>query len=321
MRITTLNVPADLREKYERILAALERFFYPRLARKPRLLSRARRQALLGVTYMFYAADLWRQKSEAEKQEWKNAAEKCGLNGWQLYLKDKVYRLMNNIPGDAVPSIYHQYFVGHIKIESPATKILITQRHPYTWWEWYKKPRRKRMYSKQKITERLTFPFKIALSRRTNLTAVGDLPYCYLLAKIIHFYEGHLFYTMYPIDIPLVSDWGYQEKIIEAPGGYVGTYELQIRLNDVQGEMWFDNIIAEHDGTNFARDKYCDNITREFFDEFFNVAMNWEPTDVPEGALYESIYPPDIIYLHLLLETGDYLLLEDGSRIRLEQEG
>jgi len=126
---------------------------------------------------------------------------------------------------------------------------------------------------------------------------------------------------MYPIDIPLVSDWGYQEKIIEAPGGYVGTYELQIRLNDVQGEMWFDNIIAEHDGTNFARDKYCDNITREFFDEFFNVAMNWEPTDVPEGALYESIYPPDIIYLHLLLETGDYLLLEDGSRIRLEQEG
>jgi len=780
MRITTLNVPADLREKYERILAALERFFYPRLARKPRFLSRARRQALLGVTYMFYASDLWRQKSEAEKQEWKNAAEKCGLNGWQLYLKDKVYRLMNNIPGDAVPSIYHQFKVGHIKlvnmapqtqhefragvewngnrsfgsvlnftttaiqepavttnaatgvkgtkatlngeittlgdeisvnvffqyrkkgweiwkdlskqrvyssgpfsqtitglstetdyefravvewdsnqkfgsilsfttttfqepavttnaatgvkgtkatlngeitdigdpsfvniffqyrkvgaadwiettkrelswaapfsetltgldpstdyefravvewdsnqkfgsilsfttttfqepavttnaatdvrgsrailngnltdigdvfivyvffqyrkvgatewletgvqelsiptgfsetltgldpstdyefravvvwddsekfgnilsfttstIQEPAVttetainikgtraklrgdltsigeqdfvyryfqyrevgatewietdkikdsstglfygsikgltpqtdyefraviewngnqsfgsilsfttstfqepavttnaatdvkgqrvtlngdltnigeedsvyvffqwrkvgatdwietdkiklysektfykiviarakEILITQRHPHTWWEWYKKSGKKKMYSKQKITEQLTFPFKIALSRKTNLTAVGDFPYCYLLAKIIHFYEGHLFYTMYPIVIPLVSDWGYQEKIIEAPGGYVGTYELQIRLNDVTGEMWFDNIIAEHGGTNFARDKYCDDITRVFFDEFFNVAMNWEPTNVPTGAL------------------------------------
>jgi hypothetical protein len=293
MRITTLNIPADLKEKYYGVLAALERFYFPRLSRKPKLLSRARIEALENITYMFYAGDLWQAKSPSDKQAWKDAAAKCGLSGWQLYLKDKVYRVMNNIPGDAVPSIYHQYFVGHIKIEAPANEILITQKHPYTWWEWYKVAGKKKMYSKQKITERLSFPFKIALSRKTNLTSVGALPYCYLLAKITHFYDGKVFYTEYPVDMPLVSDWGYQEVIISAPGGYVGTYELQIRLNDVQGEIWFDNIIAEHAGTNFARDPYCDDITREFFDEWFNVARNWEPTNVPAGALYESIYPPD----------------------------
>jgi len=272
---------------------ALERFFFPRLGRKPRLISRARREQLIRITYFFYAADLWREKTAAEKQAWYDAGQKSGLNGWQLYLKDKVYRVINNIPGDAVPSIYHQYFVGHIKIEPPASEIVITQKHPYTWWEWYKKPGRKKMYSKAKVTERLTFPFKIAISRKTNLTSVAPLSYCYLLARINHFYDGKLFYTMYPIDMPLVSDWDYQEKIISPPGGYVGTYELQIRLNNVQGEIWFDNIIAEHDGTNYARDPYCDDITREFFDEWFNVARNWEPTNVPDGALYESIYPPD----------------------------
>jgi len=293
VKITTLNVPVDLQKKYWKTLAALERFFFPRLARSPKLLSRAREQQLLNATYMFYAADLWKAKSAADKQAWKDAGAKCGLNGWQLYLKDKVYRVVNNIPGDAIPSLYHQYFVGHIKIESPASSILITQSHPYTWWEWYKKSGKKKMYSKQKITERLTFPFKIALSRKTNLTSVGPLPYCYLIAKIIHYYEGYLFYTEYPVDMPLVADWGYQEVSIDAPGGYVGTYELQIRLNDVTGEIYFDDIISEHGGTDFTRDPYCDDITREFFDEWFNVARNWEPTNVPAGALYESIYPSD----------------------------
>jgi len=174
-----------------------------------------------------------------------------------------------------------------------ANKILITQKHPYVFWEYYKKSGRKKMYSKRHVEDRLTFPFKIALSRKTNLTSVGDLPYCYLIAKITHFYDGHLYYTLYPVDMPLVAAWGYQEVEISAPGGYVGTYELQIRLNDVTGEIWFDNIIGEHDGTNFVRDEYCNDITREFFDEWFNVARNWEPTNVPAGAFYESIYPPD----------------------------
>lgn len=292
-RITTLNIPVDLQEKYERIMAALERFFFPRVARKPRLLTRRRKALLIRATYMFYASDLWRQKSAAEKLAWREAAAKMGLNGWQLYLQDKVYRLENYIPGDATPSIYHQFKVGHIKIEGPASSILITQKHPYTFWILEKVPRRKKQYRYTKITERLTFPLKIALSRKTNLTAVGASPYCYLIAKVTHYHSGRLFYTMYAIDIPLVSDWGYQEKIIEAPGGYIGTYELQIRLNDVRGEMWFDDIIAEHDDTNFARDPYCNEITREFFDEWFRVARNWEPTIVPAGALYESIYPPD----------------------------
>ena len=292
-RITALNIPVDLKEKYERIMATLERWFFPRVSRKPRHLSRRRKALLRQATYMFYVSDLWRQKTAGDKQAWKDAGVKMGLNGWQLYLQDKVYRVENNIPGDAVPSIYHQYFVGHCKVESPASAILITQKHPYTFWILEKVSGRKAMYRYTKITDRLTFPFKIALSRKTNLTSVGGLPYCYLIAKITHFYDGRLYYTEYPIDIPLVADWGYQEKTIEHPGGYVGTYELQIRLNDVTGEIYFDNIISEHDGTNFARDPYCNEITREFLDEWFRVAHNWEPTNVPAGALYESIYPPD----------------------------
>ena len=293
MRITTLNVPPDLQAKYWRILAALERFFFPRLARKPRYISRRRREQLLRVTYFFVASDIWRTKSAADKQAWKDAGAKMGLNGWQLYFKDKVYRLVNDIAGDATPSIYHQHKVGHIKIESPANEILITQKHPYVWWEWYKKAGRKKMYAKQKITERLTFPFKIAISRKTDLTSVGALPYCYLIAKITHFHDGRVYYTEYPVNMPLSAAWGSQEVIISAPGGYVGTYELQIRLNDVTGDLWFDNIIAEHIGTNYARDSYCEDVAREFFNEWFNVARNWEPTNVPAGAIWESIYPAD----------------------------
>lgn len=293
MKITTLNVPPDLQAKYSRVLNTLERFFFPRLARSPRQLSRAQEAKLLSYTYMFVAADAWKLKSAAEKQAWKDAGVEMGMSGWQYYIQDKTYRLINYIPGDAVPSTIHQYFVGHIKIEAPANEILITQWHPYSWWEWYKVVGKKKMYSKQKITERLIFPFTIGISRKTNLVSVGALPYCYLIAKITHFYNGYLYYTEYPVDIPLVDDWAEQEVVIAAPGGYVGTYELQIRLNDVTGEIWFDNIIAEHVGTNFARDPYCNDIARQFFDEWFNVAMNWEPTNLPAGALYETIYPAD----------------------------
>ena len=147
------------------------------------------------------------------------------------------------------------------------------------------------MYCKAKITERLTFPFKIGISRKTKLIADGPLPYCYLIAKVTHFHNGQIYYTEYPVNMPLDDDWAEQEIEISAPGGYVGTYELQIRLNDVVGEIWFDNIVAEHGGVNYARDEYCDDIVREFFDEWFNVAHNWEPTNVPSGAIWESIYP------------------------------
>jgi len=58
----------------------------------------------------------------------------------------------------------------------------------------------------------------------------------------------------------------------------------------LQGDLYFDNIKAEHSGQNWVRDTFCNDINQAFTKAFFQVPKHWIADVIEEGANFESIY-------------------------------
>ena len=74
------------------------------------------------------------RQTAAEIAAWKAAAAVGRQNYWNLFVQDTAYRLKYGIPGLATPSTLHQYKVGRIEIQAPATRVLLTQYHPIKYY-------------------------------------------------------------------------------------------------------------------------------------------------------------------------------------------
>ena len=181
--------------------------------------------------------------------------------------------------------------VGKLKIESPATEIQIIQPHPYKYWVSKKVTGKKAMYEPVKVTEDFSLPLKIALSFKSNLTASGGDPFAKIYAKVLYLYQGQNLFEELAINIPLSAAWQRQETTLSSTIGPVVAYNLYIHLHDVQGELLFDNLVAEHSGQNWVRDIYCKKIEQSFTRGFYQVPKHWAPVILPSGAGYKSVYP------------------------------
>jgi len=54
--------------------------------------------------------------------------------------------------------------------------------------------------------------------------------------------------------------------------------------------LYFDNIIVEHTGQNWARDPFCNNVAQTFTRGFYQIPKHWAAVILPEGSWYDSIY-------------------------------
>jgi hypothetical protein len=141
-----------------------------------------------------------------------------------------------------------------------------------------------------KITEIFTLPFQISLNYKSNLVSVGPNSYARIYGKIWYSYQGVDRYIDVQINLDFQSAWKSETVSISYLETIVIGYDLYIEINDLQGNLFVDNIKATHGGQNWCRDTFCKDIHEDFTKAFYQIPKNWAGVDVPDGAWFESTY-------------------------------
>ena len=262
VRVYGITLPPGIEIYYNRSLKMYDVKVYCNIGKNRRFLSRKAKYNLRQFTKLFAVASAWDLLSTVEKDAWYSAGNASGINGYALYTQDRIYRLMNSLVGSATPSIYHQYKVGHIKIQSPANSVKLTENH---------------------ITG-LILPATLKLSYRSYLTSDGVNPYAKLIFKSLRFFSGQNIEETQEINIPLSVGWATDTITIAVKEGILGGWSISFELNDVIGDLYFDNVFVEFNGTIQNYDPFCDFFPKYFIED--NVGL---------GVTVESIYCPDSV--------------------------
>jgi hypothetical protein len=266
------------------------RFQFARVARKNVLLSRKTKKGLSQKSLLPDCSAAWALLSVAEKSAWAAAGAKCNLNGWRLFTQDYCARRVNDLPGVATPSLLHQSWIGQLHIEAPATEAKLVQIHPRNYYIKQKVYGKKSMYNPVLVTEDLTLPFDLSLNYSSNLIACGPDPYAKIYAEFWYSYQG--VNRIYNLEIPLdlVTDWKFVTAHLASLVSIVVRYDLHIHLHDLRGDLYFDNVKAEHGGQNWARDPFCKDVNQGFTLNYYQIPKHWAAEIAPVGVIFESIY-------------------------------
>ena len=253
-----ITLPAGYEIIYNKAIKMYDISVLCNVGKNPAFFPRNKYLTLKEVTYLFNIAYAWNALSQETKDEWKYAANIIGDHGYNLYVQDKSYRMKHEIGGVPVPSLYHQYLVGHLSVQSPATGALVAQ------------------YNKRKIA----FPSSFELCFKTNLSSAGENPSAKINLIWTRYTTGQNIEETETIDLPLVSGWDKRKKWVTPQSGIRAKWRIEIELNDVEGDLWFDNVFVTYSGEIKLNDPYC-----------MDVVKWWKAVSLPDGATFETIYP------------------------------
>jgi hypothetical protein len=282
-------LPAES-ELYFKGLNAQSRFIVPRVAKKNLLLSKKRIAGLTQRSLLPQVAEAWNLLTDEQKTNWGSAGAESDLNGYRLFVQDKIIRIKNEMAGNATPSLLHQSWVGALTIQNPATEIKITQLHPRSYWVWKKVGGKKGQYQPVLVTEDLALPLKISLNYSSDLVSQGEGSFAKLYALVWSSYQGTDIFNELKIDLDLETEWESAEATLTSVAGYVVAYNLFFHLYNVRGTLYIDNVKAEHSGQNWVRDTFCRDIQQGFTKAFYQIPKNWAAITLPSGSDFESIY-------------------------------
>jgi hypothetical protein len=283
-------IPPGSEESFYSGLNPNDRFVWPRFTRKLKIYSYEKKKGMTQKSLLPQISSLWAGLSDFEKLSWTNAGAQMSLNGWRLFVQDTSYRIKNSIPGVATPDLLHQSWVGYCLIEAPSTSLKIAQFHPQTYWVQRKVRGTKSQYEPVIVREDFYLPLQIKINYKSNLTAVGANPQAKFYASVLGLYQGRRIENILKLDFNLISDWSSLEKTLNSVLGLAIGYTLFIELNDVQGELWFDNVQAIHGGQNWVRDPFCKDTEQQFTRAYYQIPKHWSPEILPMGSTYQSIY-------------------------------
>lgn len=288
-----IDIPAGLQAQFLGTLKSGDRYTIPRIIRSQTILSRKRKKGITQRSLLPQIAAAWQALSDQERTDWTTAAAFSGMRGYTLFVKDKALRIINEMAGNATPSILHQAKVGELKIEAPAEEIQIYQAHPKSYW--LDKPvyGKKGMRTQVMITEDLVLPLEISLSYKSDLTSTGGGSFAKFYAIIKRLYQGLTINVPLEINLDLQTDWKTASAELTEVLGQYTNYALYIHLYKVRGSLWIDNPKAEHSSQNWIRDPYCNDINQGFTKAFYQIPKHWAAVEIPEGSAYESVYPTD----------------------------
>lgn len=284
-------------EGYDLILArglqSGDRFVLPRFSRKNRFISYERGKVLTRRSLLPLLGTMWAGLTSGERLDWNAAGAIMNWSGWRLFTQDTAQRIRESISGTATPSTLHQSWVGLLHVESPASSMRIRQDHPQFYYVRHKVRGTKAQYTFTKIEEDFTLPIDISINYASSFTSVGDNPFVRFYARVRSLYQGRDIYTDCMCELDLSTDWVNATASLTNVLGKAISYTLFFDIQDVTGDLYFDDLQSNHNSQNWVRDPYCQTIKTAFTSVFFEVAKDWIPEVLPDGADYGSVYPPD----------------------------
>lgn len=257
------------------------------------LLSRKKKLDVTTRSLLPQISELKKALTPEQVVAWKAASLASGQNYYSLFVQDTSYRIKYGIAGVATPSIYHAYKVGRIEINSPASVVKLIQYHPPKYWVNKKMRGDTTMREDVAVYEKLVLPLKIAISYRANLTATTGTPRVKFYAIIKSSYQGRTIETESACELSLVTGWTRAEVTTTEVIGVARSYDLHINIDGARGMFEFDNVSAYHTGTNFARDKRCNDVNNTLTRVNFQIEKSWEEILLPAGSAFDSVYPDD----------------------------
>lgn len=257
-RVYGITIPAGLEIVYNRTLKMYDIQVHCNVGKNRRFMPREQKYRLQEFSKLLQVAYAWSLMTQPQKDAWYIAGDVIGLNGYALYTQDKVYRLMNGIGGDAVPSVLHQYLVGRLNINAPASTARIIEHH---------------------VTP-ISLPADLSISYKSNLTSVGGGASATVTLRTLRMTGGQNIWEDHVINLSLSHVWENLTLNIPTKVGIMTEWEVIIELTDVIGELLFDNVIVQFDAEIKTWDPFCNEVTQY-----------WIPDDVSEDVDFESVYP------------------------------
>jgi len=303
-QIGYLDVPVELQELLANLISPTSNRRTGAVRKAGYIPSKAQVVKLTTRSLLPQISEMWAGLSAPQVAAWKAAAAVTKMNAWNLFVQDTAYRLKYGIAGLATPSLLHQYKVGRVEINAPAEKVVLAQFHPPLYYVSKKVRGNTTLREDVAISELLTLPLTIGCSYRANLTPTREDYTARFYAIISSSYQGRTIETEVGFNFNTESDWTKktvtQSKIL----GLVRSYNLWIELDGVRGWFEWDNVIAKHSGTNYARDARCTDVNNELSIVNYQIEKSWEEQFLPTHTAFSSVYPADGIDQPLLAGYG-----------------
>lgn len=292
-QIGYLDVPQELQDLLRNLISPVSNRRTGAVRKAGYLPSRARVLQLTTRSLLPQIGELWGGLSLAEQNAWKIAGAAQSTNGWNLFVQDTAYRLKHGISGLASPSTLHQYKVGRVEVNAPAETAVLLQYHPETYYVSKKLRGSTTIREDVAIHEKLTLPLLIGLSYRSFLVPTRENYEARFYATITSSYQGRSYETEVGFSFNLSSGWTRTTAQATSVVGTCRSYILTISLSGVRGWLEWDNTLALHSGSNFARDRRCNDVNNELTKVNYMIEKSWEEKTLPNGAAFDSVYPAD----------------------------
>lgn len=303
-----INLLPETELKFFSGLQSGDRFVSPRIRMKTKFFSRKRKKGISQRSLLPQIAEIWNAFSDELKNEWSEAGQQMGLNGWRLFVQDQCFRIINELPDTATPSLLHQSFVGNLYSDENGNEIKITQIHPHYYYTSKKIKGSKNSYEPVLIEEDLSLPVELSFNYSSDLICLGraaiygtanygvaeygdkDAEAAKIYCRFWHSYQGADRYSELCIDLDYISDWKNASVTLTELIGYVIRYDIYAHLKGLHGNIYFDNIKVKHNDQNWVRDTNCKDIDQGFTRAFYQVPKHWFATIIQDGTWFGSIY-------------------------------
>ena len=285
-----LEVPEQLIQLFRELVRPNDSRRYGSIAKNGHLLSKEQKLKVSTRSLLPQISEYWAALTPAQKAAWKTAGDASNYNQWNLFVQDTAYRLKYGLPGVATPSDLYQYKVGKLEIKAPANGALLKQYHPARYYKLKKVKGTKALSENVEIRELLMLPLKLELSYKSNLTAITYDARAKFYATIHSSYQGRTIETIAGFDLLQSTDWTRNSFTATDVIGKARSYDLNLDFSGVVGEFYWDNVVARHSGTNYARDWRCVDVNNSLTRSNYQIEKSWEEEFLPAGAAFDSVY-------------------------------
>ena len=274
-KIQNINVPPGQEELACRSFTLGDRYTFGSARSHQSELSDERKTELREQSLFYRLAQYWRLVTEPQKAAWAENSAFSALTNWQAFISENAGRLRKGFSVTLDPPPLHTGNVGRVLSLDDSSHFLVTQLHPKEYSALRRIPAcpwRSRVVT---ITENFSFPLTLRIRYLLDVETSGDNPGARYSARVTTSYQGEDIVRVYSINLVPGTEWREVTLTITGQPGYFVSYDLEIEMLNYTANLYFDNVEANHSGMNWARDRKCNDVSRDFVRGFSQVLPYW----------------------------------------------
>lgn len=273
-----------------RALRVEKQYYDPKINRKDIIWTKRRIKDFIDASPLDSCAYIWDLLSTPTKDAWGIAGAYCGLTGWELFVQDTTYRIVNDLVGIASPRSKHQYKVMMCDMGSGNYPLSISQYHEPEYTLKTKNVGQKNAYTWLDIEEDITAPLTVSFNYSADLVEVGPTLSHYIDVWFQGKKDGATASDSFQENLKIDTGWITFSKNFTPDLDTITRYRVEIYIFKYTGIIMFDNFSFEHDGEDWAIDKYCNDVREEKYTHAGYKYPAWKTGAFPDPMIHNSVY-------------------------------